>query len=298
MKILKWFGIILSVLVILVVLYIVYIFISSNSILNKEYSFTVKTTTIPSDSASIAHGAHVAVIYGCTDCHGRKLEGGAFIDNPAMGQIYSPNLTSGEGGIAKDYTDKDWVRAIRHGVGKRGNPLLIMPSNDYYYMSDRDLGDLLAYIKQVPPANNITGKTSPGPILRMLLANGTAKMPADVINHEAPRPKAPEPGVTAEYGKYLAVGCTGCHGKSFSGGKIKNGDPSWPPAKNITPDKETGIGNWTPENFYTALREGLSKDGREIDPAMPRAFGKMTDNEIVALWLYLQTLSAKPYGNY
>jgi cytochrome c553 len=298
MKILKWFGIILGVLVILAVLYIVYIFISSNSILNKEYSFAVKIVSIPSDSASIAHGAHVAVIYGCTDCHGRNLEGGVSMDNPAMGQVYSPNLTSGEGGLAKDYTDKDWVRAIRHGVGKRGNPLLIMPSSDYYYMSDRDLGDLLAYIKQVPPVSNRTGKTSPGPILRMLLANGTVKMSADVISHEAPRPRSPAPSVTIEYGKYLAVGCTGCHGKGYSGGKIKDGDPSWSPAKNITPDKDTGIGNWTKEDFYIALRDGLSKDGRELDPAMPRAFGKMTNDELDALWLYLQSVSPKPYGNY
>jgi hypothetical protein len=89
-------------------------------------------------------------------------------------------------------------------------------------------------------------------------------VPAEMIDHEGPRPTAPPPGVTVEYGAYLAVGCTGCHGEGFSGGPIPGISPDWPEAANITQDPETGIGGWTREDFYRAMREGRRPDGTEL----------------------------------
>jgi cytochrome c553 len=100
------------------------------------------------------------------------------------------------------------------------------------------------------------------------------------------------------YGKYLAVTCTGCHGEGLSGGAIPGTPPDWPPAANLTPDEATGLGGWTEADFFRALREGKRPDGTDLQgDFMPwKLTAKMTDDEIRALWMYLQTLPAKAEG--
>jgi len=84
-------------------------------------------------------------------------------------------------------------------------------------------------------------------------------------------------------------GCTGCHGPELVGGPSH--EPGAPPAANLTP---AGIGTWTEADFFKALRSGVRPDGTAINPAMPWASsGRMTDDELRALWLYLRTVPAK-----
>jgi mono/diheme cytochrome c family protein len=192
------------------------------------------------------------------------------------------------------------VRAIRHGIGVDGKPLVFMPSHEYYYFNDDDLGKIIAYIKQVPPVDNEAPAPSPGPLFRFLFLTGELTMlaPAELIDHDAPRPSAVETGETLEFGEYLAVGCIGCHGDNYSGGPIPGMPPDTPPAANLTPDPATGLGDWTEEDFVVAMRQGKRPDGTTIDPFMPWPnFSQMTDEELGALWLYLQSLPARPYGN-
>jgi mono/diheme cytochrome c family protein len=64
-----------------------------------------------------------------------------------------------------------------------------------------------------------------------------------------------------------------------------------PVAANITPDKETGIGNWTDEQIVTAIREGKRPDGRIIGPPMPIPFYRqLSDRDIHAIVAYLRAL--------
>ena len=101
-----------------------------------------------------------------------------------------------------------------------------------------------------------------------------------------------------EFGKFLSVGCTGCHGDGLSGGPIPGITPDFPKATNITPDKETGIGTWTEDDFYIAINTGKRPDGSDIDPFMPwKNMRSMTTTELKALWLFLQTVPAKKFGN-
>jgi mono/diheme cytochrome c family protein len=66
--------------------------------------------------------------------------------------------------------------------------------------------------------------------------------------------------------------------------------------QNLTPDKETGLGEWTEEAFMQALRTGKHQgqpDGRDILPPMPwEPIGQMTDKDLKAVWAYLQSLPA------
>ena len=98
---------------------------------------------MPTDAASIERGRHLVRTYSlCQECHGDKLEGEVMEDDPVFGRVVASNLTSGKGGIGGRYTDVDFVRAIRHGVGDDGKGLVIMPSNYFTKMGDNDLGAL------------------------------------------------------------------------------------------------------------------------------------------------------------
>lgn len=63
-------------------------------------------------------------------------------------------------------------------------------------------------------------------------------------------------------------------------------------AGNLTPDRETGLGGWTHEEFRRALKEGITRRGRPLQPPMPwERYRKMfSDQDIDAIWIYLQSL--------
>ena len=158
---------------------------------------------------------------------GANLAGRVFLDNPVIGLIATTNLTSGNGGVGNELSDADWVQAIRHGVRPDGKPLLIMPAGEFYYLSDADLGAVIAYIKSLPPVDNELPAKKIGPLFRVAMTTmDVVFIPAEVIDHTVQRPISPEAGVTVEYGKYLAITCTSCHGPGFSGGPIPMVPPS------------------------------------------------------------------------
>lgn len=297
-KVLKWLGIGLAGLVGLIIIAAVVVVVITNQRVNATYDIAVESVEIPSDEEALARGEHVATVRGCTDCHTKNLAGGTLIDEPAIGQINPANLTAGAGGIGGSYTDTDWVRSIRHGVGPDGKPLIFMPSQEFYFLSDEDLGALIAYLKTVPPVDNQSPAITIGPLGRVLFLAGQLDLvPAEKIDHEAPRPAASASGVTAAYGEYLAVGCVGCHGSGFSGGPIPGVPPDWPAAANLTPGGD--LANWSEQEFIDTLRNGFTPESKVLDPQyMPwPTFSQMTDDELAALWLYLQSLPAKESGN-
>ncbi len=102
---------------------------------------------------------------------------------------------------------------------------------------------------------------------------------------------ADDPLVTR--GAYLAKAgdCVACHsapkGKPFAGGLPMNTPMGKIYTTNITPDPETGIGKWTEEDFEKALRQGVSKDGHNLYPAMPYpSYTKVRDDDVKALYAY------------
>lgn len=261
---------------------------------SRSYKIEISPVSVPSDSGSIAYGKRFAsVIAKCTDCHGANLQGQVMVDNAAFGTLAAANLTSGKGGVAKSYqSDADWVRSIRHAVNPAGRPLFFMPSALYNGMTDEDLGRLIAYLKSLPPVDNTLPASKIGPVARALYLSG--KLPllnAEMIDHKARSVAAITPGATVEYGKYLSVvgGCAGCHRATFEGGV----DPAAPPGSAIPANLTRGgdLGKWSEADFFRALREGKRPDGRVLDSFMPwRYTAQMTDDEIRALWLYLQTV--------
>jgi len=262
----------------------------------KSYDIKVEDVVVPTDADAVARGKRfVNVIAKCTDCHGANLQGMLLVDDPKFARLASANLTSGKGGVAPRYkTDKDWVRAIRHGVRPDGKALIFMPSNEYYYLSDQDLGDVIAYLKSLPPQDNVLPTPVMGPIARSLyITNVLPLLAAEKIDHDAARPADVAPSRDAAYGKYLARvgGCQGCHKENLAGGKDPAAPPTAPWPANLTPGGD--LGKWTEQDFFRALRTGRRPDGRVLDSFMPWSLtAQMTDDEIHAVWEYLKTVPA------
>ncbi|HLE55595.1 MAG TPA: cytochrome c, partial [Rhodothermia bacterium] len=92
--------------------------------LNTTYDIQIPPVAIPSDSASLARGHYLAeAVMLCHDCHGADLEGHVIFDDPSIASIHASNLTKGRGGVGAEYTDVDFVRAIRHGINRSGRGL-------------------------------------------------------------------------------------------------------------------------------------------------------------------------------
>lgn len=289
-RILKWSGITAGFLLLVVLLVAGGVYFASERRLNKRYNVTVQPVARPAaaDAGALEHGGHIAQTRGCLSCHGPDLGGSKVVDDPLIGRWHAPNLTRGAGGVSPDYGDIDYLRAIRHGVNRNGRPLLLMPSHEFAHFSDRDMGDLLAYLNSVPPVNRERVPLTVGPLARALILANKITIPAERIDHGSVAPQNILPGVTVEYGKYLAVGCQGCHRPGYTGGKIAGAPPHWPPAADLTREPGTPFATWTEADFMRAMREGRRPDGSEINRAMPwRALGKMTDDELGAIWLYL-----------
>jgi mono/diheme cytochrome c family protein len=298
MRILKWLGIAFGAVLALVIAFGAWAMFRTWRASHRTWDVTVRAIPIPTDSAALAHGAHlVRAITKCVDCHGEDLAGGIVFADITFGRLAASNLTRGAGGVGGRYTDLEWVSAIRHGLNGAREPLAIMPAEAYQYLSDADLGAVIAYVKGVPAVNRTWPTRAFGPIATMLIAlNKLPIFPAALVDHARTRMTFPPEDTTTAYGRYLADigGCTSCHNAALSGGGAA-GPPGSPPPANLTPG---GIPHYTEADFVRVLREGRTPDGRSLDNNfMPwRSSGRMTDAEIHAVWLFLRSLPAKRLG--
>jgi mono/diheme cytochrome c family protein len=254
-KFIKWIGLILGGLFVLFALTGLILYPLGMKKLNQTYpNIAVETVKIPTDAEAVARGRHIATIWACTRCHSEDLNGKIITNDPLsgmvplLGTISAPNLTSGKGG---------------HGVMPEGSGEILM--FDYSTMSDQDLEDLIAYLKQLPAIDTNYPEMRYGPIVPIFSEVGLFTPAAEQIDHGTPRPEDPVPGATVEYGRYLSAICTSCHGN--------------------------GIGNvvktWKQEDFIHTFHTGVLPDGKQFGPTMSSGtFHEMTDTELTALWLY------------
>lgn len=276
-------------LVVLVVLVVAIAWGISERRMDKVYSIEMAAPIVSNDAQAIERGEHVATIRGCKECHGADLGGHTFIDDAKVAILSGTNLTPA--GPVAGYSDADLVRAIRHGVAADGRALLFMPAQEFSALSERDVGDLLAYLHSLAPVERTLPANRIGLLGRVLFVAGQIPLvPAENIDHQAIVPERPQVGPTLAYGAYLSDSCKGCHGAGFSGGHIPGTPPDWPDAANLTPDP-SGLADWSETDFRTALREGIARGGRALDTRyMPVSATKhLTDDEISALYAFLRS---------
>ncbi len=283
-KTLKWVGYALAGLLGLLVLGFTLVYYITETRLNQVYEIQPAAVTV-SESPPVELTSYQRMLISfCTECHGPGMGGMMMENDPMVAVLGAPNLTRGQGGVAGSLDDSGWVRAIRHGVGRDGQSLLVMPSNLFNHLSDADLAVIIAHVKSLPPVENQIPEITLGPMGRWFVLQDPSILVAAVIDHQMPRPPDPQPAVSVEYGRYLAVVCTTCHAENMAGG------PSESSGLNLTPAGD--LGSWTEADFLHAIRTGETPEGETMDPVeMPwKEISLLSDDDLKAIWLYLQTL--------
>src|SRR5688572_18130860 len=218
----------------------------------------------------LKQGKYLFESRGCGECHGMDGAGRVMIDEPGGMFVRTPDITSARVAMVANYTEADWVRAIRHGVDPAGRALLVMPSEDYNRMSDADFAALVAYARSLPPGRGTLGEVKLPAIVRAMYGVGVFKDASEKIDHRLPPVAAMTPAATPEYGAYVAPMCSGCHGPALSGGRIPASPPDWPPASNLTPGEGSVMPAYaTVEAFAAMLRSGKRPDGSPVSEVMP-----------------------------
>lgn len=262
-------GFVLVVLVLVIAL--------SQRIVIREYEVPAEAVDVPTDSASIVEGRRLATIRGCYDgCHGPGLSGNNFFEAPFLGRVTAPNLTR----VAREYSDAELERVIRHGVKNDGRSVFVMPSSMFAPLSDEDLGRIIAFLRSEPEVEGEGRMVAFGIVGRLLLLLERFEPMAPglvAVSHPAATP----PASTMERGRYLGMTvCTECHGDDL------RGDAS------LSPDLAV-VAGYSLEQFRTLMRTGVPAGGGELDLMREVALGRFThftDEEIADLYGYLRTL--------
>lgn len=284
MKWLRWIGISLVSLIVVLAVVAFALYALGGRKLARTVTAQVHPVEVPTDSASIAEGERLVATYLCTECHGPRFEGQVLEDDPLLGRLVAPHLAPGEGSVTAGFTEEHWIRAIRHGVGGDGRPLVVMPSSDYNAISREDLGRVVAYVRHLPPVDNVTPK-SEYRLAQVLIGAGAFPLDYDRIDHSKPPRTKPAPDDLLATGEYVAMTCRACHGADLMGSKDMGG-----------PQLARGgaFDAYDEEKFHALLTTGTAADGRAIDPSkMPwKGLAHMTDEERHAVWTYLKGLPA------
>ena len=244
----------------------------------------------------------------CFDCHSQvekeldKLapgeapkfhdlgSGRVFFDD-GKARLVVPNITPDVETGAGTWTDDQFARAIREGIGHDGRTLFpLMPYDDFRNLSDEDLASIIVYIRSLPPIRHEMAKSKiPFPLSRLINA---APQPLY-------KPVAQNTSDRLSRGEYLSkIGhCINCHtpkdksGKPLPGMQFAGGEQFGPDvvSANITPDP-SGISYYDEQLFIKVMRTG-HVGARPLHSPMPWWFFKnMNDDDLKELFAYLRTV--------
>jgi hypothetical protein len=296
-RIAMWIGIALFVALAALGIYVGGVAYAFSASIDEVHDIPLPRIERSNDPAVIARGEHLArSLGGCalSECHGADLGGGSVTDMGPMGTMVAPNITSGGRGGA--YSDAELARVILHGIKRDGRTVRWMPSHETAWFPESDVQALVSYIRSVRRVERPSRTFEVGLLGKILDRHDLVPIAvARRIDHEADY-DVPDPAPTAEYGEFIGEMCRGCHGEHLSGGPIPGAPPDMPIPSNLT-QHETGLAAWSFEDFVQHMRDRRGKDGRVLAPMMPtQAIANMNDTEQRALWAYLRSVQARPFG--
>jgi len=258
-----------------------------------------------------ARGAYVFTAAGCKGCHTTAqdakakvlLAGGRALKTP-FGTYFSPNITPDpETGIGR-WSFEDFKRALRDGKTPSGSYYFpVFPYTAYTKMSDADMADLWAYLRTLPAVKRANQPHD----TKLIFGWRLMMLPWRILNFEAGPMKAdPAKGPAWNRGAYLVEAlshCGECHSPrdalgGFVGGMHLAGTAEGPggdPVPNITPDKATGIGEWSAGDIDSILSLGMLPDGDFVGGEMTEVYentSKLTPADRRAMVQYLQSIPA------
>jgi mono/diheme cytochrome c family protein len=259
------------------------------------------------DKDLIAKGQYIFYLASGCACHtvpkGVPNAGGRALPIP-FGTVYSTNITQDKETGLGAWTDRQIRDAMVKGIRKDGDQIIpAMPYQDYSGMAQEDLKALIAYLRTLPPVKKQTPALKSGvPFVRSIGVPLYLKIFGRFANGPA---EAPQRGV--ERGRYLVQHvsiCGDCHTpRNFIGvpkrglylaGTNKENGPLGQAVPNITPDKETGIGDWKREEIAELLLTGTKPDLDNVQGLMAEViehgYKSMTQEDALAIADYLKTV--------
>jgi mono/diheme cytochrome c family protein len=310
-KVLKVLGMIVGAAVVAVVAFLTYFNLKYPDVDPAPMITVERTAERLARGKYLAH--HVTV---CIDCHSTRdwtkfsgpvisgTEGKGGEEFPeAVGTLVSSNITPAA--IAQ-YTDGELLRAFTVGVTRDGRAMFpLMPYPMYSKLTEADAYAIVAYTRSLSPIENKVKESTLNFPLNFIVKT----IPQGSFNPSS----EPDKNNPAEYGKYLTTiaACEACHtprddkGQNLPGMTLAGGNAFPFPggtvrALNITPDNETGIGNWTKEDFLARFRSFIAPEAMEATLAptdfntpMPwTMYAGMTDEDLGAIYEYLRTIPA------
>ena len=262
----------------------------------------------PDQTALVEKGRYVAIAADCRACHtkpkgGKDFAGGYGIGSP-LGTIFSTNITPSKVAGIGNYSEAQFVRAVRAGVRADGGHLYpAMPYTSYAGMTDEDLHALYTYFMQgVAPVDEQPPKTRlPFPFN---LRFGVLAWNILFLDR---KPYVPDASKSAEWnrGAYLAdvlAHCSVCHTPrtlllAEDSKRSYGGAPLGPwHAPNITSDQVSGIGGWRDQELVQYLKTGhvAGKDqaAAGMGEAVENSLQFLRDGDLQAIAVYLKSLPA------
>jgi len=276
----RWLMAVLAALVVIASGTAGWVYLTSEAVLYHRYPLpAVASLPAPGPDAP-ARGAHLAVIYGCTDCHGDDLRGRPFPHPDPFRRVTSANLTA----LAHRYSDADFARLIRQGLTPEGVSAEFMPFGAFAHMSDADVSAIIAYIRALPAGGAEPRVWDLGWKARWQLARGEFQ-PGVVFEAASARLSPRDMGPRTADGRYLAsIACSECHGPDLKG------QPPKPPDLVIA-------GAYDPADFHRLLKTGVAAGGRQVgmmSAVARKRFSHLTDDEVEAIRLYLVARANAP----
>ncbi len=261
-----------------------------------------------------ARGAYLAAAAGCDDCHtdrahgGQPYAGGLALATP-FGNFYSPNITPDPQTGIGQWTDRQFLRALREGVRPDGaNYFPVFPYPSFTGITDDDALAIKAYLFTQPAVrqSNRTHDLA-FPLSWRFLQTGWKLL----FFNSGPFRPAPERTAAYNRGAYLVTAlahCGECHTpRNLLGASDPTGflagtrdGPDGKKVPNITQDKETGIGNWNENDIVGVLTDGHTPDFDFVSGAMREVVkntARLTEEDRRAIAVFLETVPAKPFAN-
>ena len=261
------------------------------------------------NSQQVRRGAYLIRAAGCVACHtnpehnGIFLAGGRALKTP-FGTFYTPNITADPTHGIGNWTESDFVTAMTQGVAPNGTHYYpVFPYTAYSGITATDLTDMWAYLRTVPSSLTSNHEHDIKFPFSIRLTNWAWKlMFFRPTTYRADLNRSPE----WNRGSYL-VGilghCGECHTPRNIFGAIKSRyayagtkhGPGGEKIPNITPDQETGIGDWTQNDVTWLLQTGFLPDGDVVGSSMAdvveHSTSHLTAGDQSAIAIYLKSLT-------
>lgn len=281
-KALRWFGYFIGFVVVLALLAAAWVWIASERIIRGTQQGVPAQLATPT-AAQLADAPRQLHVLGCLSCHGPDLLGKIFLDEPGVATIHAPNLTL----VAAKATDQQLDRAIRQGIAHDGRPLVIMPSEGYQFMTDGEVGAMIAAIRAMPRGGKDHPLPRVGPKGRIGLVLGKFHTAPDLIRTHRENQPADFGPQFAKGRHIVVVNCAECHGPQLRGQEVEPGA--------VAPDLDIA-GAYDLDQFRNMLRTGVGPGGKGIGlmgRVAKRDFKYLTDEEIAAIHAYLKERAAR-----